>query len=105
LSSTKHKKRSFILELKKEGRINESFLDTVSDMTLEELISVKLELSARSINGKLYNFPLWYSITNICKDACIRFAISSCNTKTDMADVLGLKYNHFKEIYKKYTKE
>ena len=47
MSSKNGKKITFISELKKEGRINEEVLNTVSDLTLEELISVKLELSAK----------------------------------------------------------
>ena len=57
MSTKKDKKDTFILELKKKGKVNQDFLDKVSDLTLEELIAVKLELSAKMIGGKLYNFP------------------------------------------------
>ena len=105
MSTQTQEKKSFILSLRKEGRINEEFLNVVSELTLEELIAVKLEVSSRSLNGKLYNFPLWYSMPNICKDACILFVRTCCKTKSDMASVLGLPYEHFITIYKKYYRD
>ena len=105
MSSKKQQKKSFILSLKKEGRINEDFINIVSNLTIEELITVKLEQSSKMMRGKLYNFPLWYSMPNIAKDACMLFARTCCNTKTDMASVLGVPYEYFVDIYKKYYKE
>lgn len=105
MSTKKQEKKSFILSLKEEGRVNEGFLNMVSDLTIEELIAVKLEQSSKMMRGKLYNFPLWYSMPNITKDACMLFARTCCNTKTDMASVLGVPYEYFVDIYKKYYKE
>jgi hypothetical protein len=105
LSSRKKEKKSFILELRKEGRINEEFLSVASDLRLEELIAVKLELSARMLRGKLYNFPLWYTIPNICRDALILFAESCSSTKSDMASILGISYSAYLDVYKQYNKD
>ena len=103
MSSKKSKKRSFINELKNDGRINENFLNVVSDLKLEELIAVKLEQSARVTGGKFYNLPIWYTLPYICRDACFKFASSICNTKSDMASLLGIPYDYFIELYKKYN--
>ena len=105
MSTKRQEKKSFILELRKEGRINEDFLNTVSCLRLEELIAVKLEMSSRMLSGKLYNFPIWYSLPEICKDAMVLFAKSCCKTKADMASLLGVSYTAFLEIYKKYNKD
>tara|TARA_A100001015_G_C15019430_1_gene727241 strand:- start:1796 stop:2113 length:318 start_codon:yes stop_codon:yes gene_type:complete len=105
LSSKKNKKRSFISELRHEDRINENFLNIVSDLKLEELIAVKLEQSARMTGGKFYNLPIWYTLPYICRDACFKFASSICNTKSDMASLLGIPYDTFVDIYKKYNNE
>ena len=105
MSTESKEKRSFILRLREEGRVNENFINTVSDLTLEELIAIKLETSSKMMRGKLYNFPLWYTMPNICKDALMLFARTCCNTKSDMASVLGLPYDYFIELYKKYYKE
>jgi hypothetical protein len=105
LSTQKKEKKSFILSLRKEGRVNEEFLNVTSELKLEEIIAVKLELSSKMMRGKLYNFPLWYSLPSICKDACMLFARTCCNTKADMASVLGVPYEYFTELYKKYYKD
>ena len=103
--SSKHtKKNSYISELRSEGRINEDFLNTVSELKLEELIAVKIEMSARMTKGKLYNFPIWYTLPNVCKDACMKFASRVCNSKSDMASLLGIPYNVFVQIYREYNK-
>lgn len=105
MSSKNENKRSFISELKNEGRINENFLSIVSELKLEELIAVKLELSARMTNGKFYNFPLWFAMPSITRDACMKFATGICTTKSDMASLLGVPYDLFLEHYRKYNKE
>jgi len=104
LSSQNSKKGSYISELRSEGRINEDFLSTVSELKLEELIAVKLEMSSRITKGKLYNFPIWYTLPSICRDACMKFASRVCNSKSDMASLLGIPYNVFVQIYREYNK-
>jgi hypothetical protein len=105
LSSKNSKKKSFISELRSEGRINENFINIVSDLKLEELIAIKLEESANSTGGKFYNFPIWHSLPYICKDACYKFAYGVCDTKSDMAPLLGIPYSAFSELYKSYNEE
>jgi len=102
MSSKNGKKITFISELKKEGRINEEVLNVVSDLTLEELISVKLELSANMLNGKLYNFPIWYNLPYIVRESLLNFVNRNCKTKMDMSNTLGIPYEQFIQIYKKY---
>ena len=102
MSSKNEKKITFISELKRDGRISEEFLNVVSDLTLEELISVKLELSAKMFNGKLYNFPLWYNLPYIIRESLLNFVNRNCKTKSDMSNVLGIPYEQFIQIYKKY---
>ena len=103
MSTKKSKKDSLILSLKREGRVNEDALNAISELTVEEIIGVKLELSAQRTKGKLYNLPIWYTLPNICRDACMKFAFSYCSTKSDMASLLGIPYEYFIELYKKYN--
>ena len=51
MSSKKQKKGSYISELRSEGRINESFLNTVSELKLEELIAIKIEQSSQMMKS------------------------------------------------------
>jgi hypothetical protein len=103
LSSEKIKKRSFISKLKHEGRINERFLNTISDLTLEELIGIKIEMASKMFRGKLYNLPIWITLPRIVREAMLYVAINSCKTKADMANFLGITSEQFKEIQKSYN--
>ena len=105
MSNKKQKNYSFIRLMKKDRRINENFLNILSSLSLEEVIALKLELSIQNINNKLYNFPLWSSMPNIARDALLRYAMSACQSKRDMARFLGIPINKFNEILRKYNTE
>jgi len=105
MSSKREKKDSFIFTLQKEGKINSDFLDKVSELTLEDLVYIKIELSARMVKGKLYNFPLWYSMPYIVREALLRFVDHNCTTKADMASTLGIPYEKFIQIYNQYLND
>ena len=105
MSSKKGKNHSFIQLMKQERRINENFMNILSTLTLEEVIALKLETSVKSINNKLYNFPLWSSMPNITRDALLRYAMSACQSKRDMARFLGIPVNKFNKIIRKYKTE
>lgn len=81
---------STINRLRKQKKIDDKFEVMLSSLTLEEIISVKLELSARFLNRRMYNFQIWKSIESICRDAVVRFALSACRSKLDAATFLGL---------------
>jgi len=100
MSSKNIKKKSFISELKQEGRINENFVITVSNLTIEELILIKLESSVKLAKGKLYGMPLWYNLPHMVKDALMEFVIRNCRSKLDMCSTLGISYELFIENYK-----
>jgi hypothetical protein len=103
MSREKIKKRSFISKLKNEGRINENFLNIISDLTLEELIAIQIEMASRLFRGKLYGIPIWISMPRIVKEAMLHVAINSCKTKTDMCSFLGITLDQFNEIIKDYN--
>jgi len=105
MSREKEKKNTFISELRKEGKITPDFLDKVSELTLEELISIKIELAAKMVSGKLYGFPLWYSLPYVIRESLFNFVSRNCKTKRDMADTLGIPYDTFILIYKDYIRE
>jgi len=93
---------STINRLKREKKIDEVFLSRINQLTLEELIAIKLESAARFINHKLYGFPIWKSLHNVCREAVLLFALSSTRSYTDAASFLGISIKEFKENIKKY---
>ena len=103
LSTTINK--SIITKLKDQSKLNDSLLVLISNLTLEDLIAIKLELSCNLINNRLYGFDIWRKFNNITKEALLKFAISATHSKTDAARFLGLDMGNFSKIYKQYQIE
>ena len=99
---SKYKYRSVVNKLIDNNILNESILTIIDSLTLEDLIAVKLELSARHINNKLYAFNLLSKTNRLVKEAIIKFAISSTQSKTDAARFLGIDYETLSVLITEY---
>jgi len=99
---SKYKHKSVINKLLNNNIINESNLTFIDSMTLEDLIAVKLELSARYINNKLYAFNLLSNTNRLVKEAIIKFAISATQSKMDAARFLGIDYEGLRKLVNEY---
>ena len=100
-----NKDYSVIRKLRNEGKTNERFESMMGAISLEELIALKLELASRTIGGKLYGLPLWYSLPDIVKDAVLKYALSAARTKMEAARFLGVNKEYFYRLTKKYDVE
>ena len=56
-------------------------LVTINSLRIEDLIALKLELSANQINNRLYGFDIWKKSDYIIKDAILKFATSTTKSK------------------------
>jgi len=99
---TKNKYYSLINKLRKENKINREFELLVSNLTLEELIGLKLELSTKSVSGKLYGFPIWQALPKIVQEAVLKYAVSATKNTTEAMNFLGLTKSRFFILKKKY---
>tara|TARA_R110002110_G_scaffold83491_2_gene216702 strand:- start:505 stop:846 length:342 start_codon:yes stop_codon:yes gene_type:complete len=90
--------KSIILKL----CLQDDLLVNINKLSLEDLIAVKLELSANNINNRLYGFDLWKKSNHIMKEALLKFAISTTNSKKDASRFLGLTYLEFKRVLQQY---
>ena len=97
--------KSIIKNLKDQNKINDNILACISSLSIEDLIAIKLELSANHLNNRLYGFDIWRKSGYIIKEALLKFAISSTNSKKDAARFLGLTYSEFKRVLKTYDVE
>src|SRR5690606_6766232 len=66
--------------LREQKKSNEVFESMIMQLTLEELIGLKMELAVRAAGGKMNGYPLWDTLPTIVKDAMMRFALSVCST-------------------------
>ena len=89
-------------KLRQEKRSNDEFETMLSSLTLEEVIGLKLELSTKPVNNRLYGFPLWHNLTDIVKDAIFKYAYSATRTQMEAMRFLGLRANSFYKLRKKY---
>ena len=97
--------KSVITYLKNGGLLNDSMLVNINKLSLEDLIAIKLELSVREFNNRLYGFDIWRKFNNITKEALLKFAISATHSKADAARFLGLDTSNFSQVYKQYEIE
>lgn len=88
-------------KLRKEGRSSIAFEIMINALTIEEMLALKLELASREFDDRLYGMPLWGSLTDIVKDAIIKYAYSAGNNVTEIIKFLGLtKTQYTKLIWK-----
>jgi len=92
---------SIIKSLKNKGKINNNFLSTVDNVSLEDLVAIKLELAVKAAGGYLYGMPIMNSTYNIVKEGVYKFAMSCTSTKLEAARVLGINIENFESRIKK----
>jgi hypothetical protein len=92
-------------KLRSGNKSSDEFEVMVSRLTLEELIALKLEVSARAVNHKLYGLDLWKKIPIIARDALIKYAHTGTRTKSEMAAFLGIARQDLDRWFKKLNLE
>jgi len=97
--------KSVINKLKDQNILNDQMLASLNNMTIEEVIAVKFELSASHLNNRLYGFDIWHKSNYIIKEAILKFAVSVTKSKKDASRFLGMTYKEFSRLAKKYKVE
>lgn len=97
--------KSVIQKFKDQNRINDETLVVINTFTIEDLLAIKLELSANNLNNRLYGLDIWKKSGYIIKDAMLKFAVSTTKSKKDASRFLGISYAEFNSLYKKYELE
>lgn len=87
----KEQKKSISKTLREQNKSNDYFEILLGNLTLEELIALKLELGWKAIGFKLEGFPLWTSAPYIIRSALLRAVISTTNSHAEARRVLGIK--------------
>ena len=90
-------------KLLSEGKIDKEFLEKINFLKLEELITLKLLSSSRSLGGKLYNFPLLKFTTDVCREAILKYAFSVSKNRREASLILGLKKAEIINYIKKHN--
>jgi len=85
-------------KLRSENKINDEFEIMLGSISLEELIGLRLELAAKSVNNKLYGFDILRKTQKIAKDAVLKYAYSASRTQGEAASFLGITRQEFTRI-------
>lgn len=89
-------------KLKKESKITDKFEVMLANLTLEEIVGLRLELAAKSVNHNLFGLHIWYDLHNIIKDAVLKYSYSSSRTIAEASSFLGLTPVNYNKLLKKY---
>ena len=89
-------------QLRKQGKSNDEFEVVLNNLSLEEVIGLKLELANRAAGGYLYGLPIWHAIPDLVKDAVLKFASTATKTKGETARFLGINIQQLNRLNKKY---
>ena len=90
-------------KLKKENKTSEQFEIMLNNLSLEEVIALKLELASKIVKGKLYGLNIYNNLPTIARDAALKYAISVCRTIQNAAALLGISYRRLKQIQSDYN--
>ena len=74
----------------------------LNNVTLEELIALKLELSSKTLGTPLFGLPIWKHLGELTEEAVLMFAISITETPAEAASFIGLTPYKFQRLCKKY---
>ena len=99
----KNKNYSIINKLRKERKSNDEFEIMLNNLSLEEVIALKLELSSRSFSKRMYGIPLWSNLISIVQDAVLKYALSATRTQAEAMRMLGLKETNMHDLKKKFN--
>lgn len=95
-------KFSHLDNLRKKNKSSPEFEFMLNNLTLEEIICLKLELTSKSLNYKLAGMKLWSSIPLFCKRGLLSYAASITKSHHEAAAFLGLDLSQYLDVLKKY---
>jgi len=96
------KNHSISNQLRKQGKSNDEFEAMFNNLSLEEVIGLKLELANRAAGGYLYGLPVWHAVPDLVKDAILKFASTATKTKGEAARFLGINIQQLNKLNKRY---
>ena len=88
--------------LRENKKSNDLFETMLCNISLEDVIALRLELAYKAIGVRLYGFPLWRSTNYIVQEGLLKYALSISTSKGEAARYLGLKINKLIKLLKRY---
>lgn len=98
----KYNKISVSEDLRSQNKSNEFFEIMLGNLTLEEILALKFELSFKSLGFILKGFPIYKSSKYIIQDALLKVALSFTSSREEAANLLGIDKNKIYKLIKKH---
>jgi len=101
--NSKYKLYSISNHLRSNNRSSDEFEIALNALSLEEVIALKLELSSRILNSKMYGFNLRKNVPTIIRDSVLKYALSATKSKKDASRYLGINLRTLNNLIKKHN--
>jgi len=92
-------KHLFVKKVKEKHNLDDNFLRIINKMTLEDLISLKLSISNKNINYKLWNL-----FDKVVKVSLLNVVSDFTNNLDLKVELLGITKEKYKKLLEKYKK-
>lgn len=102
MKEIKYKNYSKISELKSLNKIDDQFVFYIESLSLEDIITIKIESMMKSLNFKFFNFPIWKSMHTITSEALINSIITVANNNSEAARLLGIDLKLYRNYLSKF---
>ncbi len=91
---------TILKRLREKKKLSKDVEALISNLTIEELVQLKLEIAAKSLGGEPYGFKIWSRLPMMIKKGVYAFASEHFETQASAAKFLGMSYDNWKEIKK-----
>lgn len=81
--------------LREEKKSNDFFELMLGNISMEDLIALKLEIAFRSSSTPLLGFPIWKATTKFVRDAIFKYAYATGGSKLRAMRLLGMNSRQF----------
>ena len=100
-----NKKNTKISNFEKDLEKLQDILNEIEsdNLTLEDIIALKLELASESVKGKFYGFPIKKFINNIINESLIKYSLSAASSYREAGLILGISKAELFKYARKYN--
>jgi len=91
--------------LREQNKSNDLFEAMISNLTLEELIALKLEMTYKNLDTPIYGLKLFRVLNYLVQDAFFKFTLSVTPNKNKARIFLGLDKKDFNWYLSRYETE
>lgn len=91
MQKSKYRAFSMSKRLREQNKSNEYFELMLSNLTIEDILALKLELSYKAAGLPIYGIQLLKVLPQICRTAVINYAIAVSRSRLDVLHFLGIQ--------------